>query len=679
MSAARPARSGLIPLLAAALILLGAVRVAAAQGIGALAGTVTEAATGEALPGANVVLPGVRMGVATDVAGRFHLAGIPSGTHTVRVSFAGFATRTLTGVVVVADSTRRLNVALDGAQLGEVVVTYERPLIQRDAISAARVLTAEESPRRARRSRERPPAHARTLPVRSVAPGQDLTDPAPRRAAPWDRPGTDREQYVAVSESPFHRPESTPLSTFSIDVDRASYANVRRFLDAGSLPPPDAVRIEEFLNAFDYRLDGPAPTDTHPFLVHTEVAEAPWAPGHRLVRIALQARRVATADLPPANLVFLVDVSGSMTSPDKLPLVQQALSLLVRHLRPQDRVALVVYAGASGLVLPPTSGADRQVILDAIGRLQSGGSTAGSAGLTLAYETARAHFRRDAVNRVILATDGDFNVGPSSDAEMRRLVERERASGVFLTVLGVGTGNLQDARMETMAQAGNGAYAYLDSIREAERVLVREMGGTLVALAKDVKVQVEFNPAEVAAYRLIGYDNRRLPDEAFNDDTHDAGELGAGHTVTALYEVIPAGRPVPDASAVDPLRYQRAPALTREAASGDLLTVRFRYKPSTGPGAFADESVLLAETVRDAGARLDQASDAMRWSTAVAEAALMLRESEHRAGASLDAALARAAASQGQDADRAEFVRLVERARQMVQIAARSDSAHEAE
>ena len=472
-----------------------------------------------------------------------------------------------------------------------------------------------------------------------------------------------REGYAPIDEVGFKTVAAAPLSTFSIDVDRASYANTRRFLEDGRLPVPDAVRIEELVNAFDYDLPGPSGRGGHPFAVSTEVTEAPWAPGHHLVRVGLQGRRIETEDLPPANLVFLLDVSGSMQAPDKLPLLQRAFRLLVREMRPQDRVAIVVYAGASGVVLEPTPGTDKGRILDAIDRLRAGGSTAGAEGLRLAYRLAHEHFDPEATNRVILATDGDFNVGVSSDAEMQRLVEKEREGGVALSVLGFGTGNLQDSKMETLADHGNGNYAYIDGIREAERVFVREFGGTLFAIAKDVKVQVEFNPERVAGYRLIGYENRMLAAEDFADDRKDAGELGAGHTVTALYEVVPAGQEVP-AAEVGELKYQTPRETARPARSGEWLTVRLRYKPATGAGTFASESVRLDVPVSGGVAPLAQSSEATRWAVAVAETGLLLRHSDFAPGASYAHAVALARGARGADphGDRAEFVRLAETA-----------------
>ena len=347
------------------------------------------------------------------------------------------------------------------------------------------------------------------------------------------------EEYGRITENDFLEAVNHPLSTFSIDVDTASYSNVRRFLNQGQLPPADAVRIEELINYFKY--DYPQPEGDHPFSITTELATCPWEPAHKLIHIGLQGKRIPLANAPANNLVFLIDTSGSMDEPDKLPLLKSAFKLLTDQLREQDHVAIVVYAGAAGLVLPATSGSDKKTILSAIDKLEAGGSTAGGAGINLAYEVARRSFIPTANNRVILATDGDFNVGVSSDGELLRLIERERESGVFLTVLGFGTGNIKDSKMELLADQGNANYAYVDTIREARKVLVSELGGTLNTIAKDVKIQVEFNPANVQAYRLIGYENRLMRAEEFNDDKKDAGELGAGHSVTALYEIIPVG------------------------------------------------------------------------------------------------------------------------------------------
>ena len=460
------------------------------------------------------------------------------------------------------------------------------------------------------------------------------------------------EEYGVIHEAGFVGVTSTPLSTFSIDVDTAAYANVRRFLRDGALPPADAVRIEELINYFDY--DYPYPEAGVPFGIVTEMSDAPWAPTRQLVHIGLRSTPVATTDLPPNNLVFLLDVSGSMSDTDKLPLLKEALALLVGQLRPQDQVAIVVYAGAAGMVLSPTSGARKATILDTLSRLDAGGSTAGGAGICLAYELAREHFIEDGNNRVILATDGDFNVGVSSDGALVELIEWEREAGVYLTVLGFGTGNLQDAKMEQLADHGNGNYAYIDSLLEARRVLVDQMGATLLTVANDVKLQVEFNPAQVKGYRLVGYENRRLRDEEFNDDARDGGDLGAGHSVTALYEIIPAGsdEPVPG---VDPLRYQQS-APRSEVGVDEVLTVKVRYKR---PGE--SESRLLARILTKPSDGEEGLSDAFRFASAVAEFGLLLRDSPYKGDASYERAYERAREALGEDEDgrRSELLSLI--------------------
>jgi len=483
----------------------------------------------------------------------------------------------------------------------------------------------------------------------------DATEPAtyaasPVPAAASDSPG---DTYAKINENAFRPVAREPLSTFSLDVDRASYANVRRYLRDGQLPPPDAVRVEELLNYFDYELPAPAPASPDPVRISTELSDCPWAPGHQLARIGIQARKVDAASLPPANLVFLLDVSGSMQGDDRLGLVQAGLRLLVRQLRPQDHVALVAYAGAAGLVLPPTSGADQSTILDALDRLEAGGSTAGGEGLRLAYTVARQYLRPEGNSRVILATDGDFNVGETSDAAMEQLITEERESGVFLTVLGVGRGNLRDSRMELLADKGNGNYAYLDNLDEARRTLVAQFGGTLFTVAKDVKLQVEFNPARVADYRLIGYENRLLANEDFNNDRKDAGELGAGHTVTALYELVPVGSASP---LVDELKYQSGPdsPAALPTASGDVLTVKLRYQaPQGGP------SQLLAQPLAGAARPIAQASADQQLAAAVAEFGLLLRQSPQRGTATYASAAQLAQASRGAAEERAELAQLI--------------------
>ena len=464
------------------------------------------------------------------------------------------------------------------------------------------------------------------------------------------------EDYTHPGESTFRDPRDEPLSTFAIDVDTASYANVRRFLNSGSLPPPAAVRIEELVNYFTY--GDAAPEGAHPVAATVETATCPWNTASRLVRIGLKARELH-GDAPPANLVFLVDVSGSMKSADKLPLVQNGLKMLTDQMRAGDRIAIVTYASDAGVCLPSTSGADKETIKAAIDRLAAGGSTNGAAGIQTAYEIAAQHFVQGGTNRVILATDGDFNVGMTDQNALWNMIREKAGSGVFLTVLGVGTGNLKDSTMEQLADRGNGAYHYLDGVREARRVLVENVMGTVVTVAKDVKIQIEFNPAVVGAYRLVGYENRALAAADFNDDRKDAGEMGAGHTVTALYEVVPAGGAAQPG--VDPLRYQKPPATTTDAArSGELLTLKVRYKLPD-----AAESVRFELQAKDTETRYDDASEDLRFAAAVASFGMLLRGSPAAQGTSYDAVMELAQGALGADADgrRAELLDLVLKAR----------------
>jgi Ca-activated chloride channel family protein len=465
------------------------------------------------------------------------------------------------------------------------------------------------------------------------------------------------ESYRRYDDGSFLLTATQPLSTFAIDVDTASYANVRRFLDSGALPPKDAVRIEELLNYFPYDLEPPA--GAAPVVVHADVGTAPWAPAHGLVRIALKAKEIEQAGRPAANLVFLIDVSGSMDDPAKLPLLKRALRMAVENLDPRDRVAMVVYAGSEGLALPSTPATDAARIFAALDALEAGGSTNGGAGIQLAYRIARENFIKGGVNRVLLATDGDFNVGISSEGDLTRLVEDEAKSGVFLTVLGFGTGNLKDSTMEALADRGNGNYAYIDSLLEARKALVEEAGGTLVTLAKDVKIQVEFNPARIAGYRLIGYENRRLADRDFNDDTKDAGEMGAGHSVTALYEIVPAGVQVPGAS-VDPLKY-RGTAHPSTAATDELLTVKVRYKDPDG-----DTSRLIDHVVNASdGVSAAHAAD-FNFAAAVVAFGMLLRDAPDKGSASWP--MVRDLASRGLARDRGGW------RRQLVDLAAKAET-----
>ena len=473
---------------------------------------------------------------------------------------------------------------------------------------------------------------------------------------------TDREGYDAITENRFKKVTDDPLSTFSIDVDGASYSNVRRYLQNGSMPPAGAVRIEEFINYFHYNY--PQPAADAPFSINTELSECPWNPAHKLALIGLQGKKIPTQNLPASNLVFLIDVSGSMSDPNKLSLVRSSLKLLVEQLREQDRVAIVVYAGSAGLVLPPTNGANKNTIIKAIDNLEAGGSTAGGAGIKLAYKTAKDHFIKGVNNRVILCTDGDFNVGQSSDAALEEMIEEERKSGVFLSVLGFGMGNYQDAKMQKLADKGNGNHSYIDGLSEARKVFVSEFGGTLFTIAKDVKLQIEFNPAKVQGYRLIGYENRLLNKEDFNNDKKDAGELGSGHTVTALYEIIPAGVESDLLETVDALKYQQP---DKGRAGGDeLMTVKFRYKKPD-----EDVSRLIVHPVKESSLLIKNASENFRFAAAVAQFGMLLRNSAFKQDASYQNALVLAKNAIGKDEAgyRTEFIKLLENAKTLAKNA----------
>ncbi len=465
------------------------------------------------------------------------------------------------------------------------------------------------------------------------------------------------EAYDHIRENPFIRVSDQPLSTFSIDADTASYANVRRFLTEKALPPKDAVRIEELINYFSYDYAGPV--GDVPFAVHIDTATAPWNESHQLVRFGLKGKELELGEREPANLVFLLDVSGSMQPANKLPLLRRAFRLLVKQLDERDKVAIVVYAGASGLVLPSTLCSEKETIQQAIEKLDAGGSTNGGAGIALAYKTAEENFVKGGINRVILATDGDFNVGTTNQGDLTRLIEQKAESGVFLTVLGFGMGNYKDSTLEKLADRGNGNYAYIDTIQEAKKVLVESIGGTLVTIAKDVKVQVEFNPAEIAAYRLIGYENRLLRNQDFNDDRIDAGEIGAGHTVTVLYELIPAGQQLEGAD-VDPLKYQVERDLSSSAKSEELLTLKLRYKEPAG-----SESKLLQFPVQETAKSFEEAEQSLRFAAAVAAFGMLLRDSEHKGASTYEKVISIAEKSSGEDRGgyRSEFVRLVKRAK----------------
>jgi len=468
----------------------------------------------------------------------------------------------------------------------------------------------------------------------------------------------DNESYDNFIENQFESPKTAPLSTFSIDVDNASYTNIRRFINNGQVVPKDAVRVEEMVNFFKYNY--PQPLRENPFSINTEYSDCPWNSNNKLVRIGLQGKIIETDNLPASNMVFLIDVSGSMSDMNKLPLLKESLKILVKQLRNEDKISMVVYAGAAGLVLPPTSGKDKKTIIDALDNLQSGGSTAGGAGIELAYKVAQENFIKGGNNRVILATDGDFNVGSSSDSDMQTLIEEKRKSGVFLTCLGYGMGNYKDSKLETLADKGNGNYAYIDNIQEANRFLGKEFKGSMFAIAKDVKIQIEFNPKHVQAYRLIGYENRKLRDEDFTNDAIDAGELGSGHTVTALYEIIPSGVKSDLYKEPNDLKYSVMAEPLSKNYSEELATIKFRYKKPDG-----DKSIEMSSIIANKASDLQNTSEDFKFCASVAWFGLKLRDSKLVVNKSNDAILELANQGVTNDSEgyRAEFIRLIENVR----------------
>lgn len=592
-----------------------------------IVGKVTSADHGSDLPGVNVLLKGTTNGVVTDVQGNYQIH-VPAKGGKLVFSFIGFKTQEIEIGI-----SNRVDVVLvlDIAQLSEVVITgygLQGKVAGVTSTPGIRIRGSSSMKRESKPS--------------SAIYGFQVAN----------QPKHNTEEYDGITENIFHEALKNPLSTFSIDVDAASYSNVRRFITSGQQVPKDAVRIEEMINYFKYDYDQPKGDD--PFLINTEISIAPWNNKHKLVHIGLQGKNIPKENLPPSNLVFLIDVSGSMIDENKLPLLKTSFKMLVEQLREQDRVAIVVYAGAAGLVLPSTSGADKKTILEALENLEAGGSTAGGAGIKLAYAVVKENFIENGNNRVILATDGDFNVGESSNGGMERLIEEKREEGVFLTALGFGMGNYKDSKMETLADKGNGNYFYIDSMLEAQKALVNEFGGTLFTIAKDVKLQIEFNPARVKAYRLIGYENRMLNNEDFNNDRKDAGELGSGHSVTALYEIIPVGVEG-EFSKVDELKYQKT-KVEATSDSKEIMTVKFRYKKPSGT-----VSKLIVHPLLDENIVIDRTSDNFRWSAAVAGFGMLLRDTEYVKDFKYEDVLQLAQNARGTDVDgyRVEFINRV--------------------
>ncbi|MDB5129170.1 von Willebrand factor type A domain-containing protein [Mucilaginibacter sp.] len=618
-----------------------------------ISGTVYSADDKLPLPGVTVLLKGTSTGTQTNAKGTYSIT-VSDNNATLIFNFIGFQPQYIT-----IGSKTKIDVYLKVASssLNEVVVTAYGVQKRKDVTgSVAQINNKDALKSTPQRLQGRvsgivvngAPGSAQKMMIRGVN-SYGYVSPAPAE---------DNESYKGITENSFTNAGTTPLSTFSVDVDAASYSNVRRFINNGQLPPADAVRVEEMINYFNYNLAGP--TDNSPVAIHTELSSAPWNTKHRLLRIGLKAKTIATKNLPASNLVFLIDVSGSMNSANKLPLVQSSLKMLVDQLRPQDKVALVVYAGAAGVVLPSTSGDKKETIKNAIDNLSAGGSTAGGEGIKLAYKIAAENLIKTGNNRIILATDGDFNVGASSDDDMEKLIEKKRESGIFLSVLGYGMGNYKDSKMETLADKGNGNYAYIDNITEARKTLVSEFGGTLFTVAKDVKLQIEFNPAKVQAYRLLGYENRILNKEDFNDDKKDAGDMGSGHTVTAFYEIVPAGIKDDYMVSVDPLKYQKNEVKVAASGSSEMMTIKFRYKEPVSSVSKMSQAVVYDKPVD-----FKLTSTDFQFASAVAEVGMLLRDSKFKQKASFAHAIATARAGKGDDGEgyRSEFIRLAESAK----------------
>lgn len=588
------------------------------SGLSAQSLTVTGTVTDEnnrPLIGANVSIEKSRKGTVTNEHGKYSIEAMQGDI--IRFSYIGYKTQKVKA----------------NRKIIDVKLYPDNNLLMEEC-----VITSDEVSNRAISSKQ--------MAVRSLG----------MPALIYDR-YTNREEYNHNAENRFKSPVKDPLSTFSIDVDAASYSNIRRFINQGEMPPKDAVRIEEMINYFNYNY--PKPTGNDPVRITTEVGICPWNKTHRLVQIGLKAREIENQNLPASNFVFLIDVSGSMFGPTRLELVKSSLRLLVNNLREKDRVAIVTYCGDARVALPSTPGNEKQKIKDALETLTAGGSTAGGAGIKEAYRIAQKNFIAQGNNRIILCTDGDFNVGASSETELENLIESKRKSGIFLTVLGYGMGNYKDNKMQILAQKGNGNHAYIDNIQEANKVLVNEFGSTMYAVAKDVKLQVEFNPAKVQSYRLVGYETRILNDEDFNDDTKDAGEMGAGHTVTALYEIIPTGISGNIPGSIDPLKYQTETNInTQTGNSSELLTVKLRYKTPE-----EEKSKKIEKSVTDMGK--DNVSPDFRFASAVAMFAQLLKDSDFKGEATYDKVIETANKGLSFDPEgyRAEFVRLVQSAK----------------
>lgn len=624
-----------------------------------LKGKVTDSMTGEAILFGSVTLyknDVLITGTETDLDGNYFFSNLDPGTYDIEASYIGYTSSRVKGVIIKAGKSNEVNLSLsEGVAFDEIVIVgYEVPLIDFNDMSQGTIVRSERINNTSIKDMANTTVGKKRVSNKTSNSNviKSQKQIVPKSRTPWNT-----KDYCEINENKFHLPNEQPLSTFSIDVDRAAYSNVRRYLNNGSLPPADAVRIEEMINYFDYEYA--QPQDEKPFAVQSTLMPCPWNKKNQVLHMSIQGKKISDDNLPPSNIVFLVDVSGSMSYPNKLGLLKSSLKLLTQNLRAKDRVAMVVYASNAGLVLPSTAGSNKATILEALDKLQAGGSTAGGAGIQLAYKVAKDNFIADGNNRVILATDGDFNVGVSSDTELVKLIESKRDDGIFLSVLGYGMNNYRDNKMQELADNGNGNHAYIDNIQEARKVLINEFGGTLHTIAKDVKIQIEFNPLVVAGYRLIGYENRMLAKEDFNNDTKDAGELGAGHVVTAMYEIIPSGVESTYLSSVDPLKYQKEKS-TPESTSDEMATIKLRYKKPNGSVSkkiqLTVKNILSKNVSRDVG-----------FAMCVAEFGQLLRNSKYKSASSYDRVIQNSKEYKGEDefGYRSEFISLVQNARDL--------------
>jgi Ca-activated chloride channel family protein len=622
---------------------------------GKIKGKVTDKKTGELLIGANVVLQKTGLGAATDMEGLYAIINIPAGTYTIKASYVGYEPVSIPDVKIKGNVVLTFDFELNAEFcLQECLVISQRPLIEKSQTSCTRVISSDA---------------ISNLPVRginnvislqaelSIRRGRSAEEEIQLQiggyTACFGQKDFNTEEYSKIDENEFKDVFKNPLSTFSTDVDYASYSNSRRFLMDGTLPPKDAVRVEEFINYFQY--DYPKPNGEHPVNIYTEISECPWEKDHKLLHIGIKGKDLQVKEQKPSNLVFLIDVSGSMSDNNKLPLLVKAFKMFTEQLRDDDIVSIVVYAGSSGLVLPATKGSEKIKIIDVLDKLQAGGSTAGGEGMKLAYQIAEDNLLKDGNNRVIWATDGDFNVGVSNTADLVRFLEEKRNKGIFLTVLGFGTQNIKDNRLEQMADKGNGHYAYIDNLLEAKKVLVDEIGSTLFTIAKDVKIQVEFNPVFVKEYRLVGYENRVLANEDFENDLKDAGEIGAGHSVTALYEIIP-NEDYEDVIKSE-LRYLNISVKQTESLSIEIGNIKVRYKLPD-----EDKSNLITKVVTNETIQSEKTSDNFKFAAAVAMFGMLLRDSKFKGDSETEMISNLAAKSLGNDKTgyRAEFIKLVD-------------------